>query len=34
MILIIDDSDPDLLYSRLMVERAHIAESVVTFGTA
>ncbi len=32
-ILIIDDSDPDLLYSRLMVERAHIADSVVTFGT-
>jgi len=33
-VLIIDDSDPDLLYSRLMVERARIAESVVTFGTA
>jgi len=33
-VLIIDDSDPDLLYSRLTVERARIAELVVTFGTA
>jgi CheY-like chemotaxis protein len=33
-IVIIDDSDPDLLYARVVVEQAHIADEVLTFGTA
>jgi CheY-like chemotaxis protein len=33
-IVIIDDSDPDLLYARIVVEQAHIADEVLTFGTA
>lgn len=33
-IVIIDDSDPDLLYARIIVEQAHIADEVLTFGTA
>jgi CheY-like chemotaxis protein len=33
-IVIIDDSDPDLLYARIVVEQARIADEVLTFGTA
>jgi CheY-like chemotaxis protein len=33
-VVIVDDSDADLLYTRLVVESAGIAERVVTFGTA
>jgi CheY-like chemotaxis protein len=33
-IVIIDDSDPDLLYARIVVEQAQIADEVLTFGTA
>jgi CheY-like chemotaxis protein len=33
-IVIIDDSDPDLLYARVVVEQARIADEVLTFGTA
>jgi CheY-like chemotaxis protein len=33
-IVIIDDSDPDLLYARVVVEQADIADEVLTFGTA
>lgn len=33
-VLIIDDSDADLLYSRLILEGAQVAERVITLGTA
>jgi CheY-like chemotaxis protein len=33
-VLVIDDSDPDLLYTRIMLEAAGIARSVRTFETA
>lgn len=33
-VLIVDDSDPDLLYSSLVVERAGIAAAVLTVGSA
>jgi CheY-like chemotaxis protein len=30
--LIIDDSDPDLLYTQIVLDRAHVAEQVITCG--
>jgi CheY-like chemotaxis protein len=33
-IVIIDDHDSDLLYGRIIVERANVAESVLSFGDA
>jgi CheY-like chemotaxis protein len=32
-VLVIDDSDPDLLFARVIIERAAVAERVLTFGT-
>lgn len=33
-VLVIDDSDPDLLYARIVLEATHVAGEVLTFGTA
>lgn len=33
-VLLVDDSDPDLIYSQVILERAAIAARVVSFGTA
>lgn len=33
-VMLIDDSETDLLYGRLMIERAGIAERVIAFDTA
>lgn len=33
-LLVVDDSDPDLLYTRIILESARTAERVLTFGTA
>ncbi len=33
-VLVIDDSDPDLLYAKIVLEAAHVAEQIVPFGTA
>jgi CheY-like chemotaxis protein len=32
-IIIVDDSDADLLYTRIILEGTHVADSVRTFGT-
>ncbi|MCW5633750.1 MAG: response regulator [Rubrivivax sp.] len=32
-IVVVDDSDPDLLYARIVLEAAGVADSVVTAGT-
>lgn len=32
-IIVVDDSDADLLYTRIILERAEVADSVLTFGT-
>jgi len=32
-ILVVDDSDPDLLYTRIVLESAGVAERIVTAGT-
>lgn len=33
-VLVIDDSDTDLLYTRIILEGAQVAEQVITLGTA
>jgi CheY-like chemotaxis protein len=33
-ILVVDDSDPDLLFAQVILERAGVAERVLPFGTA
>ncbi len=33
-ILVVDDSDTDLLYTRIILEAAQVAEQVITLGTA
>ncbi len=33
-ILLIDDSEPDLLYTRIVLERAHVAQDIISFESA
>ena len=33
-VLVIDDSDPDLLYAKIIIDRAGVAEQVIPFETA
>jgi CheY-like chemotaxis protein len=33
-ILLIDDSEPDLLFTRIVLERAHVAQEIISFESA